>query len=82
MNKHVLFDKATQVLLPTLTILGFAFTAIKQPGLGLIFSLLSEVFWIYSGWQAYKKAGQIGIFITSIIITIIVGYGVLNYWVF
>ncbi|MEK7559557.1 MAG: hypothetical protein AAB521_04595 [Patescibacteria group bacterium] len=74
------FNQMTQVLLPGLTILGFALTAIKKPEYGLIASLFSEIFWLYSGWQAWKKAGQIGIFITTLIITVIVAYGVVNYW--
>lgn len=74
------FDKATQVLLPALTITGFALTAMKKPQLGLIFNLISEIFWLYSSWYAWKKAGQVGIFITTLIITVIVTYGVINYW--
>jgi riboflavin transporter FmnP len=81
MTIKTLFDKATQILLPILTILGFLFTSLKNPELGLIFNLISQVFWLYSAWQSWKKAGQIGIFITSIIITLILLYGVINYWI-
>ena len=80
LKKTNFFDLLTQLLLPTLTILGFALTSIKKPELGLVASLVSEIFWLYSGWQAWKKAGQIGIFITTIIITIILSFGVINYW--
>lgn len=75
-----LFDKITQVMLPIFTILGFLLTALKKPAFGLIFSLISEIFWIYAAWQAWKKAGQIGILITTVFITIILIYGVINYW--
>lgn len=75
-----LFNVLTQILLPTLTILGFALTAIKKPEIGLVLSLFSQIFWLYSGWVAWRKAGQIGIFITSLIITLIVSYGIINYW--
>lgn len=78
--KNKIFDNLTQFLLPAFTIAGFAFTSIKRPELGLIFSFLSQVFWLYSGWQAWKKAGQIGIFITSLIITGVVAFGIINYW--
>jgi riboflavin transporter FmnP len=80
-NNKALFDKATQILLPIFTILGFLFTSLKKPELGLIFNLISQVFWLYAAWQSWKKAGQIGIFITSIIISIILLYGVINYWI-
>lgn len=56
------------------------FTSFKRPDLGLIFNLISEIFWLYSGYMAWKKANQIGIFLTTIIITAIVLYGVINYW--
>lgn len=79
-EKRKLFNKATQVLLPVLTILGFLFTALKKPQLGLVFNLSAQVFWLYSSWQAWKKAKQIGIFITTLIITVILLYGVINYW--
>lgn len=75
-----LFNKATQILLPVFTILGFMFTSFKRPDLGLIFNLISEIFWLYSGYVAWKKANQFGIFLTTLIITAIVLYGVINYW--
>ncbi len=81
-GKSRLFDQVTQVLLPGLTITAFALTALKKPELGLIVNLASQIFWLYSGWQAWKKAGQIGIFATSVVITLIVSYGIVNYWFF
>jgi hypothetical protein len=80
MKKQVIFDRVTQVCLPTFTILGFAFTSMKKPELGLIFNLMAQAFWLYSSWQAWKKANQIGIFLTTIAITLILLYGVINYW--
>lgn len=79
-EKSSIFDKVTQVLLPFFTILGFALTSLKQPGLGLIFNLIAEIFWLYSAWVSWKKANQIGILITTVILTIIIAYGVINYW--
>lgn len=75
-----LFNKATQIFLPALTILGFMFTSFKKPEIGLVFNLASQVFWLYSGYMAWKKANQVGIFITSIIIMFFLIYGVINYW--
>lgn len=74
------FDKVTQFLLPVLTILGFMFTSIKKPELGLAFNLGAQVFWLYATWKAWKKAGQIGLFVTAVVITVILLYGVINYW--
>lgn len=77
--KHI-FNKVTQICLPIFTILGFMFTSFKRPDIGLVFNLVSQVFWLYAGFVAWKKAKQIGIFITSLIISIFLLYGVINYW--
>ena len=74
------FDKATQIILPTLTVTGFLLTGLKKPEIGLVVSLTSQIFWLYTSWQAWKKAKQIGIFITSIIVTVVLLFGVINYW--
>jgi riboflavin transporter FmnP len=76
------FDKATQILLPTFTVIGFLLTGLKKPQIGLIVSLISEIFWFYAAWQSWKKAKQIGILITTIIVTIVLLFGVINYWFF
>ena len=69
-----------QILLPSLTIAGQAALALKRPELGLLLMLLAQPFWLYSSWQAYRRAGQSGIFITTIIFTVITAAGVANYW--
>ncbi|GEM_PF-469714 len=74
------FNTITQFALPTLTIIGFTLTASKNPRIGLLFNLVAQVFWVYSSYKAWKKAGQLGMFITSIIITVVVLYGLINYW--
>ena len=79
-KEEAVFDKLTQFSLPTFTILGFLFTSLKKPEIGIIFNLISQVFWLYASWQAWKKAKQIGIFITTLLITVILIYGTLNYW--
>jgi hypothetical protein len=76
------FDKATQILLPTFTVIGFLLTGLKMPQIGLLVSLISEIFWFYTAWQSWKKANQIGILITTIIVTIVLLFGVINYWFF
>ena len=80
-NKKNLFDNLTQIFLPGLTALGFLMTSLKNPALGLAINLSAQVFWFYSGWKAWKEAGQIGIFITAVLITIALLIGVLNYWI-
>ena len=79
--EKTLFDKATQILLPALTIIGFTLTSFKYPQYGLVFNLIAQIFWLYSGIKAWKQAGQIGIFITTLFITVVVSFGVINYWV-
>jgi hypothetical protein len=79
-KQKTLFDRLTQVLLPTLTILGFGLTSLKYPAYGLTVNLFAEVFWFYAAWKAWKEAGQVGIFITTIVITLILIFGVVNYF--
>lgn len=81
LEKPSLFNQVTQVFLPIFTISGFALTSFKKPELGLIFNLIAQVFWLYAGWQAWKKANQVGILITTFFITVVVLLGVINYWV-
>ncbi len=76
-----MFDEADQVLLPLLTIGGYILISMKLPSWGLLVNLVAQIFWIYSGYIAWKKGGQIGILVTSLILTVILAYGVLNYWV-
>lgn len=76
-----LFNLATQILLPALTIIGFTLTSLKIPEWGLVFNLVAQIFWMYASWKAWKEAGQIGILITTFFITIVVIFGVVNYWV-
>ncbi len=80
MSHTITKNTLMQIGLTFFTMLGFLLTAMKLPQYGLIASLVSEIFWIYSAYKSWKKADQIGIFITAIFITLIVIYGVINYW--
>ncbi len=80
LKKQSLFEKITQILLPIFTIAGFILTSVKNPGLGLVFGLIAQIFWLYSSYKAWKGANQIGIFVTSIILTFVILFGVINYW--
>lgn len=75
------FDIAIQTGLVGFTALGFALTSFKLPQYGLPANLVAQLFWIYSSWIAWRQANQIGIFIVTIVMTIIIVIGVLNYWV-
>ena len=80
-RKYSLFDKATQIFLPVLTVAGLLLVSLKFPAYGLSVTLLAQVFWFYAAWKAWKEAGQIGIFITTIAMTIVTVIGLVNYWV-
>jgi len=73
------FNHSTQVIIPVFTIFSQIALTSKNPQLGIFINLLVQPFWIYSGWLAFKKAGQIGLFVTAIIVTIILLIGLLNY---
>jgi hypothetical protein len=74
------FDAITNICLPVLTIACTALTALKLPQWGLAVNLVAQVFWLYSAYRAWKDANQVGIFITSVVMTVIIAAGVVNYW--
>lgn len=80
-NKRNLFNQITQIALPILTISVQIAIALKLPQWGLIINMIAQPFWIYSAWKSYKQAGQIGLLVTTIIVTIVIGLGIINYWV-
>lgn len=80
MKKYLTLNNLAQVGLVLFTMSGFLLTSIKLPQYGLIANLVAQIFWLYSGYKAWKEANQIGIFVVSIIIGIIVSFGVINYW--
>jgi len=78
-KKSSLFDKVTQILLPVLTVGGLLLVSLKHPAYGLIVTLYAQIFWFYAAWKAWKEAGQIGIFITTIAMTVVTIIGLVNY---
>lgn len=82
MKKYLTLNNVVQIGLVVFSMLGFLLTSLKLPQYGLISALVSEIFWLYSSYKAWKNADQIGIFITTIIVTLIVLFGVVNYWIF
>lgn len=80
MSTNKRLDRASQFAIPLLTVGGYALTGLKQPEWGLIISLIAQPFWLYSSHKAYKEAGQGGLFATSIVMTIVIVLGIINYW--
>lgn len=80
MDKEKVFDSVTQFAIPLLTIGAQVIIALKLPQWGLIVILASQPFWLYSSWKSYKKAGQIGILINTIIFSLVTMAGIVNYW--
>ncbi len=81
-KKEMTLNSVMQAGLVVFTMLGFLLTAMKLPQYGLIATLISEMFWFYSSYRAWKEANQMGIFITTILITLIAIVGIINYWYF
>lgn len=81
MAKKSAFNSVTQFIIPSLTIASMLAISLKYPQWGLLINLVAQPFWLYSGWKAYKKAGQIGIFVTTIIVTVTITFGLINYWI-
>jgi hypothetical protein len=52
----------------------------KYPEWALILNMLAQPFWLYSSWQSYKNAGQVGILITTLAFSLITAVGIVNYW--
>jgi hypothetical protein len=81
MKKYFTLNNVAQIGLVIFTILGFLLTSLKLPAYGLIFNLVAQIFWIYSSYKAWKNANQFGMFINTIIITAVVLWGIINYWI-
>jgi len=81
MKKYFTTDTFMQTWLIVFSGAGFLLVSMKLSQYGVIMSLIAQIFWIYSSHKAWKKAGQISIFINAIAMTFVFGYGVLNYWV-
>lgn len=75
-----MFNKITQVAMPVLTISAQIAVALKYPQWSLVINMAAQPFWLYSSWKSYKQAGQIGLFVSAILMTIIMAFGIFNYW--
>lgn len=75
-----LFNTITQIAIPVLTVGTQIAIALKYPQWGLVINLISQPFWIYSSWKAYKKAGQVGLLVTTLMVTVVIIFGIINYF--
>jgi hypothetical protein len=80
MRKWLTLNTFMQIGLVGFTAGGFLLTSLKMPEYGLISNLVSEIFWLYASYRAWKEAKQYGVMITTLMITCILLYGVFNYW--
>ena len=74
------FNKVAQFAIPTFTLGGILLIALKQPAWGLLANLIAQPFWLYSTYKAWKSMGQWGMFINTLAFTVIVLFGVVNYF--
>ena len=75
-----LFNTITQVAIPVLTVGTQIAIALRYPQWGLVINLISQPFWIYSSWKAYKNAGQVGLLVTTLMVTIVIFLGIIIYF--
>lgn len=80
MNKEVIFSKITQFAIPILTISSQIAISFKNPKAGLAIGMAVQPFWLYASYKSYKNASQIGIFVTTIIMAVLITFGFINYW--
>lgn len=81
MEKEKAFNYTTQFAIPFLVVTSMVLVSLKIPQWGLMVNLAAQPFWLYSSWKAYKKAGQVGLLVTTIIMIVVLSFGVINYWV-
>ena len=74
------FNTITQIAIPVLTVGTQIAIALKYPQWSLVINLISQPFWIYSSWKAYKKAGQVGLLVTTLMVTVVICLGIFNYF--
>ena len=79
---HPAFNAFMQIGLIGFTMSGFLLTGLKYPQYGLLANLTAQIFWFYTSYRAWKEADQFGIFLTTIFVTVILAFGVANYWFF
>ena len=56
MKRYGSLNTVMQIGLVGFTALGFLLTALKLPQYGLVANLISQIFWLYSSYQAWRQA--------------------------
>jgi len=79
-ESHPIFNAFMQAGLLIFTMVGFLLTGMKLPQYGLIANMVAQIFWLYASYRAWKEADQYGIMINTTLITFIIIFGVINYW--
>lgn len=81
-NKHIAKDFNTwvQYALPLCAIISWTCIAYKHAEYGLLFAFCAQALWLHVTYRGWKKAGQIGGFITTVFEISIISLGVFNYW--
>jgi hypothetical protein len=75
-----MLNKSIQLLLPAIAITGWILTSLKHPEYGLIAAFFAQLLWLHVTYRGWKKANQVGGFVTTIFEIAIISFGVLNYW--
>lgn len=73
-------NKIAQFAIPTFTLGGILLIALKHPAWGLLANLIAQPFWLYETYRTWKKMGQWGMFVNSVVYGFIVLFGVINYF--
>ena len=73
-------DKYIQILLPFVAISAWLLTSLKHPEYGLIIAFLAQTLWLHVTYRGWKQANQFGGFLTTIFEILVIGFGVINYW--
>jgi hypothetical protein len=76
------FNSVSQICLVAFTGAGYLLIALKMPQYGIIVSLVGQIFWFRGSYKAWKEAKQPGLFVNTIIITIVLIVGAINFWFF
>ena len=80
-SEHNIFDKFVQIFLPIFAVASWLLTSIKHPEYGLIVAFVAQTLWLYVTYYGWKKANQIGGFVTTVFEISIISFGIFNYWV-
>ncbi len=79
-DKHNFFDKFIQIALPIVAVVSWLLTSIKHPEYGLVVAFFAQTLWLYVTYHGWKKANQVGGFVTTVFEITIITFGILNYW--